>query len=206
MTTSFTPRMGNLLRRILSFAKNETRVSTAPLTLTRRAGLKHRDSALESRVREILDPVAPKLSQLISVGWNPRMRTTAGVAIAARWEIWLNPALKQISEKEIDRTLVHELAHLLAQYRQGRRRISPHGAEWRQACRELGIPGERRTHQLPFEEKRMKRRYLLQCPKCGLSHQRVRLPRASVACFSCCRQYHGGRYHRLYRFNVVKIA
>jgi predicted SprT family Zn-dependent metalloprotease len=40
---------------------------------------------------------------------------------------------------EIDRTLRHELAHLLAQFRVGRRRIAPHGPEWRIACRDLGI-------------------------------------------------------------------
>src|ERR1700687_2873461 len=40
---------------------------------------------------------------------------------------------------EIERTLRHELAHLLAQFRVGRRRIAPHGAEWRRACRDLGI-------------------------------------------------------------------
>ena len=37
---------------------------------------------------------------------------------------------------EVDRTLRHELAHLLAQWRVGRRRIAPHGKEWRQACRD----------------------------------------------------------------------
>ena len=73
------------------------------------------------------------------MGWNARMRTTAGVAVASRWEIWLNPALRGISPHEVERTLLHELAHLLAQHRVGRRRIAPHGQEWRQACQDLGI-------------------------------------------------------------------
>src|SRR5207237_3228502 len=40
---------------------------------------------------------------------------------------------------EIERTLRHELAHLLAQWRNGRRRIAPHGSEWSRACRALGL-------------------------------------------------------------------
>src|ERR1700730_17806348 len=56
-------------------------------------------------------------------------------------------------DDEIDRTLRHELAHLLAQFRAGRRRISPHGEEWRQACHDLGIGDEVRCHNLPFHAK-----------------------------------------------------
>ena len=111
---------------------------------------KKRDPLLEERARGLLHPLAPRLAPLVVVGWNSRMRTTAGVAIAARWEVWLNPALREISEDEVGKTLLHELAHLLTQHRHGRRRLSPHGVEWREACRDLGIPDEKRTHQLPF--------------------------------------------------------
>ena len=206
MRDSLPPQMGILFRKILALAVNRVNSPFTPVSPTIRGAQKRRDSVLEARARELLRPIAPKLSHLISVGWNPRLKTTAGVAIAARWEIWLNPALKQISEVEIDRTLTHELAHLIAQHRHGTRRISPHGTEWRQACRDLGIPDEGRTHQLPFENRRMKRRYRLHCPKCGLSHERVRLPRGRVACLSCCRQHLGGRYHELFRLEVVKIG
>ena len=64
--------------------------------------------------------------------------------------ISLNPRLCEHGADEIDRTLRHELAHLLAQFRAGRRRILPHGAEWREACRDLGIADEKRCHTLPF--------------------------------------------------------
>jgi predicted SprT family Zn-dependent metalloprotease len=134
------------------------------------------------------------------------MRTTAGVAIAARWEIWLNPALRTISEAEVEQTLLHELAHLVARHRHGRRRIAPHGAEWRQACRDLGIPDEKRTHQLPFEGRQLKRRYRLRCPACGESHERVRLPRRRVACLACCRRHHDGLYHERFRLEVISIS
>jgi predicted SprT family Zn-dependent metalloprotease len=169
-------------------------------------GSKSRDPVLEQRAREMLRELAPTLSPLVVVGWNSRMRTTAGVAIASHREIWLNPALKEISGEEVDRTLLHELAHLLAQHRHGRRRLAPHGPEWQQACRDLGIPGEGRTHQLPFAARRMKRRYLLRCPGCGESHGRVRIPRRKIACLSCCRSHSSGIYDERFRFEVTRIA
>jgi predicted SprT family Zn-dependent metalloprotease len=161
---------------------------------------------MEASAREFVEPLAPDLGTRLRVGWNSRMRTTAGVAIASRWEIWLNPALKGISAKEVERTLLHELAHLVASHRYPRRRLAPHGAEWRQACSDLGIPDESRTHQLPFQGRRMKRRYSLSCPACGQSHQRVRSPRARVACLDCCRRHHHGLYHERFRLKIVKIA
>ena len=170
----------------------------------KRRGHRYRDADLEELARGFVGSIAPELSEKISVGWNSRMRTTAGVAIAVRCEIWLNPALKTISEKEVTQTLLHELAHLVAQHRHGRRRLSPHGVEWRQACRDLGIPDEKRTHQLPFEGRRMRRGYLLRCPACGESHDRVRPPRRQVACLACCRRHHGGRYHESFRLEILK--
>jgi hypothetical protein len=167
---------------------------------------KTRDPVLEQRARDMVRELAPSLAPLLVVGWNSRMRTTAGVAIASCREIWLNPALREISLEEVDRTLLHELAHLLAQHRHGRRRLAPHGPEWRQACRDLGIPGEGRTHQLPFTARRIKRRYLLRCPGCGESHDRVRIPRRRIACLSCCRTHNRGIYDERFRFVVARIA
>ena len=163
-----------------------------------------RDSNLEERARRYLESHAPKLAPLLVVGWNLRMRTTAGVAITSHSAVWLNPALRTISEEEVEKTLLHELAHLLAQHRHGRRCLAPHGPEWMQACIDLGIPGESRTHQLPFVGRRMKRHYLLRCPGCGESHERVRAPRRAVACLSCCRRQNGGIYHECFRFVISR--
>jgi len=163
-----------------------------------------RDPLLEEQARALLHPIAPKLSPLVIVGWNSRMRTTAGVAIASRWEVWLNPALRGISETEVERTLLHELAHLLAQHRHGHRRLAPHGLEWREACYDLGIPDEKRTHQLPFVSRRMSRRYLLSCPGCGESHSRVRRPMRRIACLKCCRVHNNGSYDERFRFQLLE--
>ena len=197
--------MGDSLRRAgIEVAKMVTPpfVSVAPSSRARQS--KKRDSDLEERARRHLEPLAPRLIPLLVVGWNSRMRTTAGVAITSRSEVWLNPGLRSISEEEVEKTLLHELAHLLAQHRHGRRPLAPHGPEWMQACVDLGIPGESRTHQLPFIGRRMKRQYLLRCPGCGESHERVRAPRRAVACLACCRAHNKGVYHERFRLLVTR--
>lgn len=141
----------------------------------------------------------PELARKVRVTWNPRMRTTAGRAWWPSRSIEMNPKLKDFSEAEIWRTLKHEFAHLLAYERCGRRRIDPHGAEWRTACTELGIPDEKPYHSLPLKGRRMKRNYAYACPSCLAVITRVRPIQRAVACYSCCRKYNGGLYHDRYR-------
>ena len=101
-------------------------------------------------------------------------------------------------------TLRHELAHLLARDRAGRSHIAPHGAEWKQACRDLGLVDEKRTHTLPLQRREVKRKHSYCCPKCSQVISRVRPFRAKVACLSCCRKFGQGRYDE--RFRLVKKA
>ena len=127
-----------------------------------------RDSALEGQVREILAGLdATELALQVHVEWNARLCSAAGRADSRRNLISLNPRLREHDAAEIDRTLRHELAHLLAQFRAGRRRVPPHGAEWRKACRDLGIANEERCHTLPFPVKQRARRFLYRCSRCG---------------------------------------
>ncbi|NBZ96339.1 MAG: hypothetical protein EBR40_07945 [Proteobacteria bacterium] len=165
-------------------------------------GFRRRDPLLEEKVRKALQNLDPPLGALVTAGWNSRMRTTAGVAILGCNQIWLHPGLREVSEEEVDRTLLHELAHLLARHRHPHRRIEPHGEEWRVACRDLGIPGESRTHRLPFQARRMKRHFILRCPVCGRHHERVRRPRRPLACLHCCLTHNGGLYDEKFRFVV----
>src|SRR5205823_4866540 len=77
---------------------------------------------------------AETLAAQVRVEWNGRMRTTVGRADFRRCLISLNPGLERFGVGEIDRTLRHELAHLLAHFRaRSSRRILPHGNEWRKA-------------------------------------------------------------------------
>ncbi|MCX6873846.1 MAG: SprT family zinc-dependent metalloprotease [Verrucomicrobia bacterium] len=140
-----------------------------------------------------------ELSRRIGVSWNSRMQTTAGRAWWPDRAIELNPKLKDLPSEELWRTLKHELAHLIAYERAGRRHTDPHGPEWQAACAELGIPNEQPFHTLPFKRRKMKRNYAYLCPNCLTVLQRVKPIRRTVACYACCRKFNNGAYHSRYR-------
>jgi predicted SprT family Zn-dependent metalloprotease len=140
-----------------------------------------------------------ELARKVRVSWNPRMQTTAGRAWWPDRSIELNPKLKDCEPDEVWRTLKHELAHLVAYERCGRRRIEPHGREWQAACNDLGIPGEQPFHTLPFKRRRMKRKHAYICSNCFVVIHRVRAIQRAVACYDCCRRFNRGTYHDRYR-------
>ena len=79
-----------------------------------------RDASLEKTAREILSALgAEELAREVHVEWNARLFSAAGRADSHRNLISLNPRLREHDTAEIDRTLRHELAHLLAQFRAG---------------------------------------------------------------------------------------
>jgi predicted SprT family Zn-dependent metalloprotease len=156
-----------------------------------------RDSELERKAREMLEALgAPELASAVHVEWNARLFSAAGRADFRRNLVSLNPRLREHDAAEIERTLRHELAHLLAQFRAGRRRVPPHGAEWRKACEDLGIGDESRTHALPFPIQRRARRFLYQCPRCRKEFPRVRKIKRAVACLECCRKFNRGKFDK----------
>ena len=196
--------------------------------------LRKRDHALESQARELLRSLgAEELARKIRVEWNPRLKTCAGRADYREKLISLNPLLREfvavstqahfncanvvirdsriatdVDRKtvtdEIGRTLRHELAHLLAQWREkSRRRIAPHGAEWRQACRDLGIADEARCHNLPFAANVLPPRYVYRCPNCKEEFPRVRRIRRAIACLKCCRAHNRGEFDPRFRLRLV---
>ena len=175
---------------------------TQPTTpADQRAG---RDPELEAQAQTLLrDTGAANLAQTVRVEWSARLRTAAGRADYRRNLVTLNPLLRAHGAEEIDRTLRHELAHLLAHARSKRRRISPHGAEWRQACRDLGIADEQRCHSLPFPRQTRARPFLYQCPQCRSEFPRVRKIRRRVACLACCRRYNRGQFDKRFTLQLV---
>jgi len=163
------------------------------------------DADLEAKARELLQRNgAFRIAQEVRVRWNSRLRSCAGRADYRHKLVTLNPRLRDFGEQEIDQTLRHELAHLLAQARVGRRRIAPHGIEWRTACRDLGIGGEARCHTLPLPISRRTPRFLYQCPNCHTSFPRVRRLRRAVACLACCRAHSHGRFDARFRLRLVE--
>jgi predicted SprT family Zn-dependent metalloprotease len=163
-----------------------------------------RDPILEEVARMLVRQLGcRRLAKEVTVSWNPRMRTTAGLACYRTKSVILNPKLIEVSSGEVQRTLRHELAHLVAQARAGRRRIDAHGAEWLEACADLGIPDEKRCHELPFKPRRIARKHFYQCPECATVLARVRRVKSRVACIKCCRKHNGGKYQERFRFREI---
>jgi SprT protein len=165
---------------------------------------KGRDGLLEQQACHLLRTNgASRIASDVRVEWDSRLKTCAGRANYRTKVISLNPRLRE-HLSEIDRTLRHELAHFLAQFREkSRRRIAPHGDEWRNACRDLGIAGEARCHNLPFPIRQRIRRFLYQCPSCQRKFPRVRKIRRAIACLACCRAHSRGRFDARFRLQVV---
>ena len=159
-----------------------------------------RDVDLEVKVGDLLRSFG--FNERVRVEWNPRLKSCAGRADFRERLISLNQRLRD-HPGEIDRTLRHELAHLLAQFRAKRHRILPHGVEWREACRDLGIGDEKRCHTLPFPTTERIRRFLYRCPNCKRDFPRVRRVRRAVACLQCCRAHNRGKFDLRFRLVLV---
>jgi SprT protein len=162
-----------------------------------------RDVDLELKAHELLRALgASRIAADVRVEWNSRLKTCAGRANFRTKVVSLNPRLRE-HPTEIERTLRHELAHFLAQFRTGRRRILPHGEEWRNACRDLGIGDEKRCHNLPFPIRERARRFIYKCPNCHGTFSRVRQIRRAIACLACCRAHSRGRFDARFRLRLV---
>ena len=160
-------------------------------------------AVLQAQARALLRSLgATRLAREVRVQWNARLQTAAGRADYPAKLISLNPRLRDHAD-EIERTLRHELAHLLAQFRAGRRWVAPHGAEWREACRDLGIADEVRCHNLPFTTRTYTARFIYHCPNCRQEFPRVRRVRRAVACLACCRKYNGGEFDPRFRLRLI---
>ena len=158
---------------------------------------------LQTTARELLRSLgATRMAGELRVEWNPRLKTAAGRADYREKLISLNPRLVE-HPTEIDRTLRHELAHILAQFRAGRRRIPAHGSDWRQACINLRIADEKRCHNLPFPARTYAARLVYRCPNCHQEFRRVRRVRRAVACLACCRKHNGGEFDQRFRLRLL---
>ena len=160
------------------------------------------DPILTANARLMLvELLPPQLTARLLVRWNPRMRTTAGTAHLRTFRIDLNPHLRNAGAGEVERTLRHEAAHLLAHWRAAGRRIGAHGPEWRRACADLGIPGEKVTHSLSLAPRRKQLpKFYYQCPSCHIEARRVRPFKRHTACLKCCNQFSGGRFDARFEF------
>lgn len=170
------------------------------------AGLDERLTEQAARWLRVLhcDPIADRVRVL----WNPRLQTTAGTACVHTCSVELNPRLREIGTQQVQRTLRHEVAHLVAHFRAGRRsrNLQTHGPEWRQACRELGIPNEPAFHDLPFQRRTVTRKFAYRCPSCCMVVKRVRKFARYTACYRCCKQFNGGIYDPKFQFQRIELT
>ena len=166
-------------------------------------GLRGRDRTLESQSKAWLISLGlPEGAEKVQVVWNAKLRSTAGYARWPQWLVELNPRLVEF-EGQVDRTLKHELAHLIAYARAGRRKIEPHGWEWRKACADLGIPDESARHTLPLPRTKQKRKFVYACPVCQTTVERVKRFRRHTACLACCRKHNRGAFDARFQFILV---
>jgi len=178
-----------------------------PKARSRQPRLHGVDEHLTNQARQLLRSLRGlrALAPKVRVVWNSRLQTTAGTASARTWEVEINPRLKAHGPAIINRILRHELAHLVSVHRAGRRRITAHGPEWRQACTELGIPGEPRCHSLPLKARQVRAKFVYRCQHCGRLLKRVRALERRSACFDCCQKHNRGRYDDRYRYARVPL-
>ncbi len=164
------------------------------------------DAELTAQCRSLARELGlPLLAKRLTVSWNRRLTSTAGNANHHTGVINLNPRLEEISQDEVDRTMRHELAHLVAYTRAGRKRIEPHGPEWRQACVDLGIPHESRCHDLPLPRRRQKPKHAYQCPNCLEVLLRIRPLKRYSACYRCCHTYNRGHYSSRFAYEGIPL-
>ncbi len=163
----------------------------------------NRDIRLEAECGRILALLGMASSaRKLRVLWNTRLRSSAGFASYPSWRIELNPRLQEF-DGQVERTLKHELAHLVAFQRAGHTRIDAHGPEWRKACEDIGIPDERAHHHLPLPRNEVKRKFTYVCVSCGLLVRRVRKFRRYSACRTCCINLGDGHYDDRFRFEQI---
>jgi len=140
----------------------------------------------------------------VRVAWNPALRSTAGLAFCSDRLVVLNPKLIEVSPAEVQRTLRHELAHILAQFRAGRKIIADHGAEWQKACQDLGIPNESPLHHLKeLKVRRLKPKFFYECAECQAQVSRVIPLKTRAACIYCCEAHNNGKYTKKFELRAI---
>ena len=106
--------------------------------------------------------------------WNKR-KSALGVCNYTKKTIYLSEYfLGRVEADETKDTILHEIAHALADIRHGHRR---HGLEWKKVCREIGAKPVR-CHS--GEVKNEVSQYEVKCPKCSFKFARHRFNKGKL--------------------------
>lgn len=195
---------GKPFRRISQLADEGERSRAAERTSRATAKTDNEtDEHLEAECRRLLLALGMSaMASKVRVRWNTRLRSSAGFASYPAWTIELNPRLREFAG-QVERTMRHELAHLVAYQRAGHTRIEAHGSEWQRACHDLGIGGETAHHHLPLPRNQVRRNFTYVCVSCGVVVRRVKRFRRKSACRDCCARHSGGQYDERFRFEQI---
>ncbi len=126
----------------------------------------------------------PDFADRVSIGYNPRLRTTLGRAMLEENRVELNVHLLRAHPEELLATLVHELAHLAVRMLYGN--AAAHGLEFKTLMAAAGVSAAT-THKLDTDSLGLRRRryaYLHRCGDCGMMFI-ARKPRRDCYCKSC---------------------
>lgn len=93
------------------------------------------------------------------------------------------------SEKNVQNTILHEIAHALVGHRAG------HGKKWQEQMKKMGADSSRCYSE---EIITPKLKYTATCPSCKNSIQRK--IKRKIACSSCCKKYNAGKFSVKYIF------
>lgn len=140
---------------------------------------------LGETARALLDRLAAEfpLSGAARLEWR-RFRASAGRAHYEERLILLSSMLLTDVDR-LERTLKHEYAHLLAFDRHGRAGAG-HGAAWRRAMADLGLPPVVR-HDYPTDRNQPRQAVTYRCQRCGSALIRKRrLPRRRMFVHASC--------------------
>jgi predicted SprT family Zn-dependent metalloprotease len=129
--------------------------------LTDRQNRAHELIALNDSERQYLDG--------ISIRFNGRLSTTAGMWYAQIREITINPLIVEF-DGEIVSTIDHELSHAIISSRGGNK-LKAHGKQWHEVMVTLGYESPKRCHSMPLTVKRRKvTRIAIYCRDCRNGH------------------------------------
>ena len=97
------------------------------------------------------------------------------------------------SEKNVQNTILHEIAHALAGHQAG------HGKKWKEIMQKMGADFSRCYGE---EIITPKLKYTAQCPNCKTTIQR-KIKRA-IACKSCCKKYNNNIFSSKFIFEFIE--
>ncbi len=99
-------------------------------------------------------------------------RVSAGMAYCSRGKIGLSTTVLH-TPRQVEETLVHEYAHLLAFSRHGRKSVG-HGPLWQEAMADLGAKPEVRHRYKTVKRNQARQEILYRCDRCGCEFSRTR--------------------------------